>query len=40
LLNNELDRVMGLAGAKNLKAIRDGDFLRPNDQQQDATKSL
>ena len=28
LLNNELDRVMGLAGAKNLKAIRDGDFLR------------
>ena len=39
LLNNELDRVMGLAGAKNLKAIRDGDFLRPNDQQQDATKS-
>ena len=39
LLNNELDRVMGLAGAKNLKAIRVGDFLRPNDQQQDATKS-
>jgi L-lactate dehydrogenase (cytochrome)/(S)-mandelate dehydrogenase len=29
LLTNELDRVMGLAGAKNLKAIRDGDFLRP-----------
>ena len=29
LLDNELDRVMGLAGAKNLKAIRDGDFLRP-----------
>jgi L-lactate dehydrogenase (cytochrome)/(S)-mandelate dehydrogenase len=40
MLNNELDRVMGLAGAKNLKAIQDGDFLRPSNQQQDATKSL
>ena len=29
LLNVELDRVMGLAGAKDLQAIRDGDFLRP-----------
>jgi isopentenyl diphosphate isomerase/L-lactate dehydrogenase-like FMN-dependent dehydrogenase len=29
LLNVELDRVMGLAGAKNIQAIRDGDYLRP-----------
>ena len=29
LLNVELDRVMGLAGAKDLQAIRDGDYLRP-----------
>ncbi len=29
LLKVELDRVMGLAGAKDLQAIRDGDFLRP-----------
>jgi L-lactate dehydrogenase (cytochrome)/(S)-mandelate dehydrogenase len=29
LMNVELDRVMGLAGAKNIQAIRDGDYLRP-----------
>jgi L-lactate dehydrogenase (cytochrome)/(S)-mandelate dehydrogenase len=29
LLNVELDRVMGLAGAKDIQAIRDGDYLRP-----------
>ena len=28
LLNSELDRTMGLAGAHNLQSIREGDFLR------------
>jgi L-lactate dehydrogenase (cytochrome)/(S)-mandelate dehydrogenase len=29
LLNAELDRTMGLAGAHNVQSIREGDFLRP-----------